>query len=285
MNVKESKMGLIDFIKLFRQAFKEWLRDRADSLAASIAYYQLMSVAPFVGLILIASSAVFGPEQSKSEVEPLITQFFHPQFIEAIRFLLQYSFKLDDEKLLTVSALALISLVHGTLGFFAQIKDSIETFWNKRTEEVSMKNRFRKQLEALMMAVITFALFMAGFIVGHWLSGLKDFLFVSVAVLVEFLLLAALVSFLLMYCPPVKIRWREALPGVLVTTVLYLAGRFLLGYLLQRNGASAEEIAATLVLYLLWAYYSSLVFLYGAEFSKVYILKKRGMDVNWLRVQ
>lgn len=269
-------MGTIEFLKLFPKAFKEWIHDRADGLAASIAYYQLMSMPPFIALFVLASSAIFGRHQYQSEVEPLVEQFFHPQFITAVKYMLQYSFKLDDSQFWAITALAVISLVHGTFGFFEQMKDSIETFWNIRTEEANIKARMKKSLEALFMGMISFIILMTGFIAIHWFRGLKGVALFSAGFMVEFLVFFGLSFFLLTYCPPLKVNWKEALPGVLITTLLYMLGRIGLRYVLRNHEQSSEDVAAALILYLLWAYYSGLIFLYGAEFSKVYIEKKRG---------
>jgi len=269
-------MNTIEFIKLFPKAFKEWIHDRADGLAASIAYYQLMSMPPFIALIVLASSAIFGEQQSREEVEPLITQFFHPQFIIAVKYMLKYSFNLDETKFLTITALAIISLVHGTFGYFSQIKDSIETFWGKTTAQVNIKAAIKGKAEGLFMAGVFFLILTAGFIVGHWFSGMEGILRYTFMLVIEFIVLFSISFFLLVYCPPEKVRWDDALPGAILTTILFMLGRLVLRYFLNRHQATPEDVAATLILYLLWAYYSALVFLYGAEFSKLYIMKRRG---------
>ncbi|HEY8402212.1 MAG TPA: YhjD/YihY/BrkB family envelope integrity protein [Cytophagaceae bacterium] len=267
-------MTIIEFIKLFPKAFKEWIQDRVGGLSASIAFYQLMSIAPFVSLIVIVSSALFGHQQFKDEIEPLIAQFFHPQFITAIRYMLQYSFDLDESKFLTITVLGIISLVHGTFGFFEQLKDAIETIWNKRIAEANIKAGIRKKAEALFMAMVCFLLLLFGFVAGHWFIETEGVLRYTLMTLIEFIVLFAIIYFLLTYCPPIRFSGRYLLPGALLTTILYMIGRLVLKYVLNHQSEAAQDVAATLLLYLLWAYYSALVFMYGAEFSKLYIRRK-----------
>jgi membrane protein len=267
-------MSNVEFLKLFPKAFKEWIHDRADGLAASIAYYQLLSIPPLVALIVLASSAIFGQQRSKEEMEPLISSFFHPQFVIAIKYMLRYTFHLEESKFYTITVLAIISLIHGTFSYFEQIKDSIETFWDKRTEEANIKARIKKKAEALFMTVVSFLLLLFGFVAVHWFSGLENVLFFSIEFITEFVVFFSLIMFLLVYCPPVKINWKEAFPGVTITTILYMMGRLGLKYVLRNHESSSEDVTATLLLYLVWAYYSSLIFLYGAEFTKLYIKKK-----------
>lgn len=268
-------MTLVEFLQLFPQAFKEWVHDRANGLAASIAFYQLMSMPPFIALIVLASSAIFGMQMYKSEVEPMVEHFFHPQFIAAVKYMVQYSYKLDASKFWTITILAVASLIHGTLGFFEQIKDSVETFWGVRTDETNIKTALKNNLEGLFMGSVSISILLTGFIVIHWFRGSEGGTFLLIGMLVEFLVFLALFFFLLSYCPPLKVNWKEVLPGVLITAILYMLGRIGLGYVLGKNEHSSEDVAAALILYLLWAYYSSLIFLYGAEFSKVYIEKIR----------
>lgn len=277
-------MSLIEFLKLNYFTFKECLKDRAEGLAASMAYYQLLSIPPYIALIVILSSYFLGEERAKEHIEPLITQFIHPKFIQAIKYMLSYSFKLDTTKLLAVSLLALLSLVHGTFGYFNQVKDSLETFWNQRTENTAFKKLMIKKLQAIFIAAVIFTILLAGFILCYFLyfSGSK---FIQILMYgVEIVMVFSIVLFLILYCPPEKIYWKDALPGVILTTILYLIGRMILNYILNTKDEEAEKVAAALIMYLLWSYYSSLTFLFGAEFTKIFIERRRKKLQNAIKI-
>jgi membrane protein len=272
-------MKIRTFLNIFLLALKESIRDRADGLAAAVAYFQLLSIPPFVALMVIFSNKIFGEANAKAEIYPVISDFFHPQFVQAIRYMIEYSLKMDDTKVATISFIAMGSLLYGTFSYFEQIKDCIETFWDVRRERFGIKAKLAKKRDALLMAVVVFGLLMTGFVLRyHIFPPGTTVLFLSGKLFIETLIIFLIALFFLTYCPPVKIKLREVLPGTLITTFLYMGGRLVMGHLLHNRESEAEDVTAAILMYLLWAYYSSLIFLYCAEFSRIYIESIRKLN-------
>ncbi len=270
--------------------FKGFRQDKVLKLSASLAYYTVFAL-PALALVLISVTEIFLGEDAMSgvlykELDGLIGQNAALQIQEAIK----------NTHLAGTSVagtiLGVITLLLSATGIFGEIQDSINRIWGLRAKPK------RGLLKLLLNRIMSFSLILSlGFamlvslIINGILAALKErlqvefpslnvnlLLFVDYAIqLITITLLFAIIFKML---PDAKIKWRDVSIGALVTTLLFLLGKGILGYFIARNASiEAYGAAGSIILILLWAYYSSAILYLGAEFTQVYA-KKFGSDIQ-----
>lgn len=275
-------------MRLLWEALKEWVRDRAKGMAPALAYYELLSAAPLIGFLLFISGKVFGLNVLLEDVIPLLKSTFTPQMVSVITFLLAYHEDMEPGELYTLSFLSALLLVWATKEYFGQVKQTIENTWNKRRDRFGFKWLLKRTLTDVKIALGAVLIMMVFLFIRTLLphpfitqigSGADDHLFLVHLVqwVTRFLLLVSLYIFYFTYIPPVKVNWKNTVPGAMLGALLFIIGReIMMAHFRERPGA---DVAESLVMVLLWLYYANLVFVYAAEFSKLYISRKQ--DVDW----
>jgi membrane protein len=270
--------GLRPFLGLLVEAAKEWVKDRCHTLGAALAFYALLSLAPFVLLVLTIAAVLLGQEEARRAVVVWVGRWLGADGANALRFLLARFGRGG----ITLHAVAAAGLVIGAWGFFAQLKESLETIWDVRREPLGLAKIKKTLLElALALVAALFALFSlaaGGFFAamierpeearlvswgkGFWQGSEIAFFFVVIT-----LVSAALFKFL----SEARLTWRDVFPGAVFTAFVYMAGRVLAAhYLAGLMTGAASDVALSVLVFMLWVYYTSQVFLLGAEFARVY---------------
>jgi membrane protein len=265
---------------LFKDAVSEWAADNASSLSAALAFYTLLSLAPLLVLITGIIGLVFGQEAGQGELMNRFGSILGPEGAKTLQGIVSHAQNRFSGIVATV--LSIIVLVFSVSGVFYQLQTSLNVVWEVTQESTGgIWGVVRKRLPSFsIIPVIGFLLIVstaATAVVsafGHFLGGL----FPGVSVLlqvVNFLLSFVVVSvlFALIYkiLPDVRVAWRDVWLGSAVTALLFSIGKFAIGLYLGRSSISSTYGAAgSLVVLLLWVYYSSQIFFFGAEFTQIY---------------
>ncbi len=262
-------MGII---KLLKDALWKFFEDDAITYAGSVAFFTALSLAPLI-VIVIGIAGLFGGQIHENLIDE-ISSLAGPTAGDAIDTIVQHA----AERKLTggLSAMVgLITLLFSATAVFVQLQKSMNKIWGvKPREGREIKEFFRKRIVSLGMILgIGFLLLvslaidatMAAFItLEHWLWRAIN---LGGSTLIYFLLF----GFILQYLPDVKIRWRDTIVGALMTAVLFGIGEFLIGeYLGKSSIGSAYGAAGSLVVVLVWVYYSSVIVFYGTELAVIY---------------
>lgn len=274
---------------LFSEAFKEWFRDRAPGMAASIAFFAFLGYAPLIAFIILLGIRFIGEEKAQEAFIPMVVDFVHPEFISTLTELLQDDFQLSPEGLVSVSIIGGVALLLGTTEYFGQIKSTIESMWNMRRDKFSLGELVNRKVKTFIIALASVLILLSGFLLTYLFPGISGFR--SESDLIDVLLWPArhffpflsfflLALFFLIYIPPVKFDWKLALPGALLAAVLHLLGRLVLRNYLTASGESESVQLEYMLILLFWFYYSSQVFIFSAEFSKVYISRKLNIKIE-----
>ncbi len=269
---------------------KGFKQDKVLKLSASLAYYTVFAL-PALALVLISVTGIFFGEDAMSgviykELDGLIGKNAAIQIQEAIK----NSYLSGTTVAGTI--LGILTLLLSATGIFGEIQDSINRIWGLQAKPK------RGILKLLLNRILSFSLILSlGFamlvslIINGVLAALKEklqvefpglnvnlLLFVDYAIqLITITLLFAIIFKML---PDAKIKWRDVSIGALVTTFLFLIGKGILGYFIARNASiEAYGAAGSIILILLWAYYSSAILYLGAEFTQVYA-KKFGSNIQ-----
>ncbi len=266
--------------ELVRQTFLEWNEDKVPRLGAALAFYTALSIAPLLVLSLRIAAAFFGDEAARGEIERQMQSMIGEHGAEAVQAMLQNANQPDSGTVATI--LSLVTLLFGASGVFGQLQDSLDTIWEVQSKTGGgiigfFRNRFLSIAMVMGVAfllivslIASAALSFAGAYASHWLGPLQ---FASQALnqAVSLAVFTCLFAMMFKFLPDAKIDWRDVWLGAAITAVLFTMGKFAIGLYLGRSSmASSYGVAGSLVVLLVWVYYSSQIVFFGAEFTQVY---------------
>ena len=268
------------FWGLLKATASEWSEDKVPRLGAALAFYSVLSLAPLLLIAIAVAALVFGEKAATGQLDDEIQGMVGKEGAEAIQQMLKNAHKPGSGPIAALVGFA--TLLLAASGVFGQLQDSMNTIWEVQPKPGRgvlgfLKDRFFSfamvlgtgflLLTSLVLSTTVAAMFA---LVGNVTPALKPVLafgdFFTSAVVV--ILLFALIYKVL---PDARIAWRDVWVGAGLTTVLFLVGKALIGiYLARSSYGSGYGAAGSLVVLLVWIYYSSLILFFGAEFTQVY---------------
>ena len=270
-----------DIADLFKAAAVNWVHDYAQSMGAALAFYTMFSIAPLLLIVISVAGLVFGEEAARGEIFDQLQGMLGAPGALAVQGLLESVSRSPETGLATVFGLAFLFI--GATSVFAELQDALDRIWRAPTRARSsgVWGLVRARLLSFgMILALGFQLtvslaFSAGLAA---LNKRWDPLFHgwgTMAYMIELALgvVLGMAVFAIIYktMPRVRVDWKDVWIGATVTSVLFLAGKFLIGaYIGRSNISSGFGAAASLVIVLLWVYYSAQIFLFGAEFTWAY---------------
>jgi len=270
-----------DIKQLFAESCQEWSRHNAPRLGASLAFYSLLSLAPLLLIVVAIGGLAFGAKAAESHLVSQVGALTGPQGAMAIQALLQGTRNTTHGVIATV--FGLITLFFGASGVLIELQDALNTIWDVPPVQTA---GLRSIVHMLRVRLLSFALVLAiGFLLmvslavnagiaalGTLFNGVLP---VSEAVLnmvnaaLSFVTITALFGAIYKVVPDVRLAWRDVAVGAVVTSFLFTLGKFLLGlYLGKASFASTYGAAASMVILIVWVYYSGQIFFLGAELTK-----------------
>ena len=267
--------------EVVKQTAVDWSESNTFDLGAALAYYGVFAIAPILVIALAIAGMVFGEEFASSELFARLRETAGPAVAEAIAQSLQYAKTSGQGWLATGISVAILIL--GSLGLFTQLQTALNTIWRVKPKPGRgiwgvVKDRFLSFLLVLSIG----ALLVAALVVNTALAALSGFfpefhlpggavLWEALRWLVSLGLLTLLFAMIYKVLPDVQLAWRDVWVGAATTAVLFTIGNYLIGLYLGRGSVTSTYGAAgSLVIILLWVYYSSQILLFGAEFTRVY---------------
>lgn len=272
---------------LFWAAFQDWRRDRADYLGAALAYYSVLSIPPLLLLLTGIAGLVFEPGSVRGRLLETMRELLGAQGAASIREILTQMDRQGRSATATVVGSAMLLI--GASGVFGHLKDALDRIWNVREAPGGgWKEWLRDNLFSMVVLMGAAFLLVVSLAVNAALAALGDLLarhlpggetlWKAARFVVSFGVLTMLFALMFRFIPAAEVRWREALVGGVVTAALFIAGEAAIGFYLGRtNVGSAFGVAGSLVVFLVWVYYSALIFFYGAEFTQAYGRLLRGV--------
>ena len=266
---------------LCKAAVNAWLDDFAPSMGAAIAYYTIFSIAPMLVITIAVAGFIFGEEAARGEIVAQIRGVVGIEGAIAIQGLLK-SAREPVEGILAAS-ISMLTLVIGATAVFAELQSALDRIWRIPTEakKGGIWNLLRKRLLSFGLILGLGFMLMASLVVSAALAALGNFwdgwftgwetVLQTLNLLISFVVFTSVFAVIYKYMPRVRLSWRDVRIGSVVTTLLFIAGKYLIALYLGRVGVSSGFGAAgSLVLLLVWIYYSAQIFLLGAEFTWIY---------------
>ncbi|MBI3861912.1 MAG: YihY/virulence factor BrkB family protein [Planctomycetia bacterium] len=269
----------------FREAATKWSVDKGQRLGAALAFYSVLSIAPLLVIMMAAAGAIFGDKAASGEIESQIEGLIGREGALAIQDLIVHAQRPKEGIVATV--LGTLTLLLGASGVFGEMQDSLNLIWRCRARpgrslQAYLSDRLLSFVMVLGTAfllivslVISALLAAAEKILGAMFSGFEVFS-PALGMGTSFLVLTLLFALIFKFVPDVWISWREVWGGAAVTSLLFALGKHLFGLYLGRSGvASAYGAAGSLVVLIIWTYYSAQILYFGAELTWV-TARRRG---------
>jgi membrane protein len=264
---------------IVKQTFSEAGDDKIPRLAASLSYYTLLSLSPLLILSVAVAGLVFGEDAARGQIAAQLQQVFGAEAGEAIQTMVASAKEPGSGVLGTI--VGVVVLLFGASGVFGELQDSMNTIWEVAPRPGRgilgiVKDRF---FSFTMVVGVAFLLLVSLVIsaalsaIGNWLSSFVgvEWLWQGVNFVVSLAMIAALFALLFKVVPDVKIRWRDVWMGASVTAALFTIGKFLIGLYVGKAGVAGPYGAAgSLVVIVVWVFYSAHILFIGAEFTQVY---------------
>jgi len=282
-NSEKSPASLLKTLTaLLRQAGAAWLDDDAPTLGAALAFYTLFSLAPVLIVAVSVAGLVFGDKAAQGEIVRQFLGLMGTQGATAIEIILQSTNRPGLGVLAT--ALSLIAILVGASGAFNELQDALNIVWKVHSTKSFWRVALRHRVFSLGLVVATGFLLLTSLVITAGLSAAErlvgTLLPISIVVLqsmnlvFSFLVITLLFALIFKLIPDTIIPWRDVWMGSAVTSLLFTMGKVLIGFYLGHSAlTSAYGAAASLVVFLIWIYYSAQILLFGAEITHVYALK------------
>lgn len=267
--------------KVLKDCFKGFSEDKVLKLSASLAYYTIFSLAPLLIVILFACGKIFGKDAVEGEVYGTIESFVgHDTAVQLQEIIKNAAISGSGFS----AVIGVITLLIGATTVFAEIQDSINTIWNLKAKPGKNSWWLLIKIRLLSFGVIGSLGFLLLVSLGITtvVEGLSERLkdvfpditvivFYVLNLVISFVVIAALFAVIFKVLPDAKIKWRDVVAGSIATALLFMLGKFAISfYISKTNIGSTYGAAGSLVVLMVWIYYSSTILYFGAEFTKAY---------------
>jgi len=266
-------------IAMVKETWNQWSSHNASRLAAALALYTMMSLAPLLVVALTIAGFVFrGKEAAQEKLTGQASQFMGGGGGDAIHQMLQSSVQHAKGGLAWGIIAFVVAVISGS-SLFASLQDALNTMWDVKPKpdvgwKVMVRNRIISAGMTLLAAIILLAsvvLSAALSVVAHRMGGLLSSLSYVGDVIVSLAVVTVMFALIFKFLPDVKVEWRDVWVGAAITSVLFLVGKYLLAvYFRFGSVASPYGAFGSLAVLLIWVYYSSMLLFFGVAFTRVY---------------
>ncbi|MEJ7588920.1 MAG: YihY/virulence factor BrkB family protein [Ferruginibacter sp.] len=278
------KITFKGFIEVFKNAFKGFDEDKVMKLSGSLAYYTVFSMGPLLIVIISLCSLFLGKEAVEGEIYGQLAGFVGADTAQQLQEIIKNASLAGKSKVAAI--IGGITLLVGSTTVFAEIQDSINGIWGlkpkpKRGWVKMLQNRFLSfsvivSLGFLLLVSLGVSAIIDGFskALSNRFPDVTLVVFYVINVAITLVVTTLIFAVIFKVLPDAKIKWRDVIAGSLATAILFMLGKFGISfYISKSNVGSTYGAAGSLVVLLLWVYYSSVILYFGAEFTKAYAVK------------
>src|SRR5580704_4437184 len=265
---------------LLKKTFSAWNRHEAPRLGAALAFYTILSLSPLVIIVVALAGLIFSRSTAQAHILSQVQGMIGPDGGRAVESMLANAQRPAAGILGTI--VGLISLLFGASGVFTELRSALNLIWEVTPEKTSgvvglLRERFFSfgmvlSIGFLLLVSLVVSTVLAA--IGKFFGGLLPVPSPVVAVLnffLSYLGVAVLFGLIFRLVPEAKVRWRNVWLGALVTALFFSIGKTLIGmYLGKSSVGSAYGAAGSVIVVIVWVYYSAQIFFFGAEFTHVY---------------
>jgi membrane protein len=258
--------------RVFRRTLERWWDDNAMRLGAALAYYTVFSLAPFLIVVIAVAGLLVDSAVAERQIVEQISQVIGPDGAQAVAALLAGARRPGAGGFATVTSI--VTIVLGATAVFSELQSGLNEIWKVPATGASMGRVVRARLRSFALVVGIGFLLVVSLVVQAIAAALEQWsgsTFLYTHDLLVILMSALMFGMIFKILPETPVTWRDVGVGALVTSLLFSLGQWALGrYLGSTSVASVYGAAGSLVVILVWVYYSAQVFFLGAEFTHVY---------------
>ncbi len=275
-------MSLKIIFCMLKETYAGWNEHKVSRLAAALAYYTIFSLAPLLILVIAIAAAVLGGDSARTQLIGQLQQLVGVDGAAVIDTVIVVASKPDQSTGNIASAIGVAVLIFGAAGVFIQLQDALNTIWEvapkpERNVKTFIVNRFLSfgmVLGIAFILLVSLAISAALAFLNEFLGGLAPemgFILSFINIGISFSVITLLFTLIFKFLPDVKIAWSDVIVGAMITALFFTIGKYLIGiYLGKSTFSSAYGAAGSLVVLLVWIYYSAQILFLGAEFTQVY---------------
>jgi membrane protein len=273
-------MRVKDLLSIFKTTFASWNQHEAPRLGAALAFYTILSLSPLVIIVVAVGGLIFSRSTAQTHILSQVQGMIGPDGGKAVESMLANAQKPAAGILGTI--VGLLSLLFGASGVFTELRSALNVIWEVKPAETSgivglLRERFFSfgmvlSIGFLLLVSLVLSTVLAA--IGKFFGGLLP---VPSAVLevvnfvVSYIGVAALFGLIFRFVPEAKVRWNNVWLGACVTAILFTIGKTVIGlYLGKSSVGSTYGAAGSVIVVIVWVYYSAQIFFFGAEFTHAY---------------
>lgn len=276
-----SKASFKKGLDILKDSFNGFMADKGLKLSASLSYYTIFSLAPLLLLIISLAGAFFGKEASEGRIFDEINELIGSQAAMQVQQIIS-NLELSGKTTLSV-IIGSVTLVIGATSIFGEIQDSINLIWKVKAKPQKgwLKLVKDRMLSGSIIIGLGFLLIVT-LIINGMLVALNDILksyfpdltiilFNGLNIAISFLVITVLFGVIFKVLPDAKIAWKDVRAGAFFTACLFMLGRYVIGlYIVTTGAGSPYGAAGSIIVILLWVYYTAAILYFGAEFTRAY---------------
>ncbi|MBL1213325.1 MAG: YihY/virulence factor BrkB family protein [Ignavibacteriae bacterium] len=278
-----SKIRIKDLPSILEETYLQWVDDKALKLAASLSFYSILSLVPLLVIIVSTAGLVLGQQEASSSIITQVRELIGEKGAVLFEELMSYSFFKDTGIIPTVISAGV--LLFGSLGVFIELKESLNIVWGIEVKPgKGFKLFFKNRLLTFPFIFGIGFLLITSLIISALIGAVTKFIGGSIPnlipvlkysdIAVSLIVFTILFGLLFKFLPDTKIKWSYVWQGALFTSILFNIGKYLIGFYLGNTYyGNVYGAAGSLVILLIWIYYSSIIFFFGAEFT--YVIRRK----------
>lgn len=266
---------------LFKETYKEWNNGDPWRQSAVVAYYAIFSLPALLIITITIAGSIFGDAAVQGRLSSEISAMIGPDAAKEVETMISNSYLQQNSVIATIIGVA--TLIFGATGVFYQLQQSLNNVWEVEPDQsAGIKKLVKDRVSSFGIVLVIGFLLLISLTLTTVLSVLSDFIkdnlpsyllyvFFIANFIISFGIITLLFGMIYKILPDVDIEWKTVWIGAIVTSILFVIGKFGLSfYFGKANPGSAYGAAGSLILILLWTSYSCLILFFGAEFTQVY---------------
>jgi membrane protein len=276
--------------KILKIAIDQWFTHRSARLGAALAYYSVFSMGPLLLIVISIAGLFFGAEAVRGSLTSQFRSMLGETGSKAVEAMLAGASSPQTGRLAAITGIVLLLIA--ALGVVGQLKDAMNTIWNVEEPKEAGVGWYLRTYLVSFAGILSLGFLLAVSLVisaglaafSSWTGMASTAIGEAINFVASLAILTALFAMLFKWFPDTDIAWRDVLPGAVVTALLFNLGKFAIGWYIGTQGLeSTYGAAASIVILLIWVYYSAQIVLFGAELTHAYateIGSRRAVDVN-----
>ncbi|MDZ4401766.1 YihY/virulence factor BrkB family protein [Prosthecobacter sp.] len=270
------------FFSLLRETFRQWDAHRVPKMGAALSFYTVFSLAPLAILVLSLVSLAVERDAARAEIVGQFRNFVGHEGAEVMEMILTKTGVEHTGILGTV--IGFVVLLIGASGVFGELQDSLNQIWGVSSKRHPVFILVKERVFSFAMVFVMGFLMLVSFMFSAAIAAAGNYLHGRYPGLdgpwewgnavISLLVIALLFALIFRLVPDARITWRDVWPGALIAAVLFEVGKFILGFYFGRSAiASSYGAAGSLIIILVWVFYSAQILFFGAAFTRVYAMR------------